>query len=475
HIQIGRTTRHSADGRRPVANVADVRAERVRQIRALDRGDHSGVAMPEAPVDHVPVVSLEAVELTVLSCWAEAVAEALAASPDQLNTILDDARAGAPWRRQLGVAEPSADLASALEDLAGMVVSDTPTVEAVLAQIDERPRGGDYRRLVRAVLRSKLVPRRPGACAGTGARWALARPSPRILEGAVGPPDRLRSTGGGRDAFDEQQTHPDSAATGPFVRCTNEAGFGYSVNVGSSPPNLKAAQIHGGKGVEEVAEADGLPGWNGEEALTPVQRYAEMLSGTGLSSADGIEWYFPERLTIDTGAVANGNENAAQSVLNVHSTQGSDLPQSLRIYAFATELGKQGVLTAAETLAKQSGIPSSNLTLINEETAYAHNDPAGASPNNEFFNQLVPFLEGIGKKRDPQEQRSAEGDRGSSTGTSPARRVPRCSRGRNPRLPRARQAQPRPPTAPRARIACVAPSPRPSAEAPTLRSLSARM
>jgi hypothetical protein len=119
--------------------------------------------------------------------------------------------------------------------------------------------------------------------------------------------------------------------------------------------------------------------------------------GTGLSSADGTEWYFPERLTIDTGAVANGNENAAQSVLDVHSTQGSDLPQSLKIYAFATELGKQGVLTSAEALAKQSGIPSSNLTLINEENTYAHNDPAGAYPNNEFFNNLVPFLEGIGK------------------------------------------------------------------------------
>ncbi len=184
--------------------------------------------------------------------------------------------------------------------------------------------------------------------------------------------------------------------TGALVRCTNEAGFGYSVNVGSSPPNLKAAQIHGGKGVE-VVEENGLHGWNGEGALTPVQRYAEMLSGTGLSSADGSEWYFPERLTIDTGAVADGNENAAQSVLNVHSTQGSDLPQSLKIYAFATELGKQGVLTSAETLAKQSGIPSSNLTLINEETTYAHNDPAGAYPNNEFFNHLVPFLEGIGK------------------------------------------------------------------------------
>ena len=182
-----------------------------------------------------------------------------------------------------------------------------------------------------------------------------------------------------------------------FVKCTNEGGFGYSTSVGSSPPNLKAGQIHGGKGLEEVAEADGLHGWNGEGALTPVQRYAEMLSGTGLSSADGTEWYFPERLTIDTGAVANGNENPAQSVLDVHSTQGSNLPQVLKIYAFATELGKQGVLTSAETLAKQSEIPSSNLTLINEENTYAHNDPAGAYPNNEFFNHLVPFLEGIAK------------------------------------------------------------------------------
>ena len=79
----------------------------------------------------------------------------LAASPDQLSTILDDARAGAAWRRQLGVAEPSAGLASALEDLARMVGSGTPTVEAVLATMDERHLG-DYGRLVRAVLRSKL-------------------------------------------------------------------------------------------------------------------------------------------------------------------------------------------------------------------------------------------------------------------------------------------------------------------------------
>src|SRR5262249_9845934 len=139
----------SGAGPRPVAHPADRPAEGVRQIRALDREDHTGAAMPEAPVDDDPVVSFEAAELTILTCWAEAVAEALAASPDQLNTILDDARAGAPWRRQFGVAEPSAALASALEDLTGMVPSGSPTAEAVLAAIDERPRGGDYGHLGR--------------------------------------------------------------------------------------------------------------------------------------------------------------------------------------------------------------------------------------------------------------------------------------------------------------------------------------
>ena len=168
-----------------VANTANVRAEGVRQIRALDRGDHTGVAMPEAPVDHELVGSLEAAELTILTCWAEA-AETLAASPDQLSTILDDARAGAVWRRLFGVGEPSADLASALEDLARMVASGTPTAGAVLAATDERPSGGDYGHLVRAVLRSKLgwaragsLRRRRGCGAGHDHFRVIPRPCSR--------------------------------------------------------------------------------------------------------------------------------------------------------------------------------------------------------------------------------------------------------------------------------------------------------
>jgi len=189
----------------------------------------------------------------------------------------------------------------------------------------------------------------------------------------------------------------------PITPVTNEAGFGYSVNVGTSPPSLIAAQIHGGTGVDEAANGEGLHAWNGTGALTPVRRYAEMLAGAGLKNASGSEWYFPARLTLDTGAVGNGLANPAQAVLGLHSTMGTELPKTLKILAINSELDKVfgpggGTLKAAELLAEQSGIPKENLTLINEEEFYAHNDPAGATPaENEFFKHLVPYLEEIGK------------------------------------------------------------------------------
>lgn len=188
-----------------------------------------------------------------------------------------------------------------------------------------------------------------------------------------------------------------------LIPVTNEAQFGFDVNVGTSPPSLIAAQVHAGKGIEETAKEDGLRGWDGEGALTPLRRYAEMLSGTDLPYADGSEWYFPERLTIDTGAVAEGNANPAQEVLDEHAIFGHDLPTSLKILAIDTELdkflGAGNTLEAAEILAEQSGIPKENLTLINEEESYAHNDPAGADPVSEglegniFFKELKAYLE----------------------------------------------------------------------------------
>jgi len=180
----------------------------------------------------------------------------------------------------------------------------------------------------------------------------------------------------------------------PPVPVTNLAQFGYALDTKTSPSSLKAAQAHLG----QLASSGDPRGWNGKGALTPITRFAEMFSGTGLKNLDGTAWYHPMRLTIDAGAVAEGNANPAQQVLDVHATEGHKLPRNLKIYAFGAALGGPGVPASAELLAKQSHIPHRNLTLINRQSTYAHNDPAGASPaHNLFLKKLVVFLRGIAK------------------------------------------------------------------------------
>jgi hypothetical protein len=181
----------------------------------------------------------------------------------------------------------------------------------------------------------------------------------------------------------------------PPVPATNLGQYGYALNAATSPATLLAAQAHLGAGLDTSTSP---AGWNSAGALTPITRYAQMFSGWGLIGVDGTEWYFPQLLTDDAGAVGNGLANPAQKVLGVDATLGRHLPRDLKIYAFCTVLGGASVLTAASALAAQSGIPKRNLTLVNRQSTYSHNDPAGAYPNNAFFAHLIPFLKGIGRR-----------------------------------------------------------------------------
>lgn len=179
----------------------------------------------------------------------------------------------------------------------------------------------------------------------------------------------------------------------PPVPATNEAQFGYAVDTETSPPALRAAQVHAGR----LAASGDPRGWDRAGEITPIQRYAAMISGTGLTGIDGSAWYHPLRLTIDAGAVAAGNANPAQQILGVKAIHGADLGRHLPIYAFGAALGGEGVLTAARVLAAQSGIPDRHLTLVNRQDTYAHNDPNSASPDNDFLTTLIPFLARIGR------------------------------------------------------------------------------
>jgi pimeloyl-ACP methyl ester carboxylesterase len=181
----------------------------------------------------------------------------------------------------------------------------------------------------------------------------------------------------------------------PPVPVTNLGQFGYALDTKTSPSSLRAAQAHLG----QLAASGNPRGWNGKGALTPIKRFAQMFSGTGLKGLDGTAWYHPMRLTIDAGGIAEGNANPAQQVFGLKTTMGHKLPRNLKIYAFGAALGGPNVPAAAKLLARQSHIPLRNLVLISRQSTYAHNDPAGAAPKrNLFLKKLVPFLRGIGKK-----------------------------------------------------------------------------
>jgi pimeloyl-ACP methyl ester carboxylesterase len=178
----------------------------------------------------------------------------------------------------------------------------------------------------------------------------------------------------------------------PPVPVTNAGQYGYALDTKTSPASLAAAQAHLGP----LAATGDPKGWDDAGALTPLRRMAEVFGGWGLKGLDGTAWYHPLRLTIDSGAVAAGNANPAQKVLDVHATHGHDLPTSLKMYAFGAALGGTRVIDATKTLAKQSHIPSKNLTLLDRHTTYAHNDPNTADPaKNEFLKKLIPFLKGL--------------------------------------------------------------------------------
>jgi hypothetical protein len=177
----------------------------------------------------------------------------------------------------------------------------------------------------------------------------------------------------------------------PPVPPTNEAQYGYALDVETSPSALIAAQAHLGR----LADSGDPRPWIRDGELTPIKRYAQMFSGWGLKSLDGTAWYHPQRLTIDSGAVAAGNKNPTQAILDVRATHGKDLPKRLRIYAFGAALGGQRVLDAARVLAQQSRIPKRRLVLVDRRETYSHNDPNSASPKNDFVANLIPFLKKV--------------------------------------------------------------------------------
>jgi hypothetical protein len=158
---MDRATRRSADGRSPVDNGTHCFDVAIHQIVASSTSSRPPGSTPRMADRHV----LEADELTVLTGWAEGVAEALTYAPERAAELLDDARPGAPWRLALGIPEPSTQLSEAIHSMGRQVQAATPrggapTFDALLtAAIDDEADENALDGLVRRVLLSMLEER----------------------------------------------------------------------------------------------------------------------------------------------------------------------------------------------------------------------------------------------------------------------------------------------------------------------------
>jgi len=159
---MSRAARRSADGRWPVDNGTYCYDASVHQITAASEGSGFLRSRPTGSAPHL----LEIGELTVLTAWAEAVAETLAHAPDRAAALFAEARAGASWRAAFGLSEPSARLDQAIDSmsrevLAAMAHDQLPAFDAVLSAASEhRPGEPRLDALVRQSLRAMLEERR---------------------------------------------------------------------------------------------------------------------------------------------------------------------------------------------------------------------------------------------------------------------------------------------------------------------------
>jgi hypothetical protein len=164
-----RAARRSADGRYPVDNATEYFDVAVHQVRASSAGTRPSNSKPETLAPR----PLKLNELTILTGWVQALVEAIAYSPESIEIVLDNARAGAPWRAELGIAEPSQSLRDAMGFIGGAVCcsGDPPTLDELHAwcrRDEDRLGENGLERLVRRVLRSTLEPLRTRQAHETG-------------------------------------------------------------------------------------------------------------------------------------------------------------------------------------------------------------------------------------------------------------------------------------------------------------------
>ena len=169
----------------------------------------------------------------------------------------------------------------------------------------------------------------------------------------------------------------------PPVPVTNRAMLGYAFDKTTSPDSLALIHLRAGE-----LEPSGDPrDWKSGE-VSSIERVA----GTfGSSPVNAVEWYFPQRLSIDVDAAHDLNRNRAARSLKLRTWHLRKV--NVPLYAFQTDLTDGRVLRGARRFIERSRVRRSSSRLVDGGSDTSHLDPLTASPGrSEFLKTLVPFL-----------------------------------------------------------------------------------
>lgn len=169
----------------------------------------------------------------------------------------------------------------------------------------------------------------------------------------------------------------------PGFPVTNRGLLGYAFDADTSPQSLALIHVRSG---QLAASGDPRDWVDGE--VTPIARLADTFAQ---EPANGVEWYFPRRLTIDVNGADRLKRNAVTKLLGLRPfhTRDVDVP----LYAFQTSLTQGDVLAGARRFVKRSAIRNGDATYVDGSATTAHLDPLTAAPEtNQFLDTVVPFL-----------------------------------------------------------------------------------
>ena len=175
----------------------------------------------------------------------------------------------------------------------------------------------------------------------------------------------------------------------PSFATTNRAGLGFAFDQTTSPKELGLIHLRAGA----LAPAGDPRDWVSGE-VSPIDRVAEFWAA---NPVNGVEWFFPQRLSLDVDGANELERNATTKALDLRPWHLADV--DVPLYAFQTDLTKGRILRGARRFIQRSDVPARRSLLVDRGSSTSHLDPLTAAPaTNDFLKTVVPWLRRVARR-----------------------------------------------------------------------------